>query len=105
MHARLTVYENVDLAMNDRIAEFMKGLDRDPFAELPGYRGSMTLLDRSAARLIGIGLYDDEGSARAVDAMMENPPEEMIAALPDDLKAVADMRPDSTAYYEVIGQT
>jgi hypothetical protein len=105
MHARLTVYENVDLELNDRIAEFMKELDSDPFADLPGYRGSMTLLDRAGARLIGIGLYDDEGSARAVDAVMENPPKEMIAALPDDLKSVADMRPDTVAFYEVIGQT
>ena len=29
----------------------------------------------------------------------------MTAALPDDLKAVMDWRPDSTAYYEVIQQS
>lgn len=105
MHARLPVYENGDLDLNDRLTEFMKGLDGDPFSDLPGYRGSMTLLDRGHAQLIGIGLYDDEDQARAVDAVMDSPPPEMIDALPDDLKGVLDMQPETVAYYEVIGRT
>ncbi len=56
MHARLTVFENVDLDLNDRLTAFMEGLDRDPFSDLPGYRGSMTLLDRGSARLIDFQL-------------------------------------------------
>ncbi len=65
----------------------------------------MTLLDRGHARLIGIGLYDDEDQARAVDAVMDSPPQEMIDALPDDLKGALDMQPETVAYYEVIGRT
>ena len=105
MHARLTVFENVDLDMHDRLAAFMEGLDEDPFSDLPGYRGSMTLLDRGSARLIGIGLYDDEDKARAVDAAMANPPQEMIDALPEDLHGVLDHAPETVAYYEVIART
>jgi hypothetical protein len=105
MHARLTVYENVDLDLNDRLTAFMEGLDGDPFSDLPGYRGSMTLLDRGSARLIGIGLYDDEDQARAVDSAMANPPQEMIDALPEDLHGVLDLEPDTVAYYEVVART
>jgi hypothetical protein len=55
--ARLTTYENVDLELADRVKEFMETLEPDPFGDLPGYRGSMTLVDRDNARLVGIGLY------------------------------------------------
>ena len=105
MFARLTVYENVDLDLNDRLAAFMEGLAQDPFSDLPGYRGSMTLLDRGSSRLIGIGLYDDEDQARAVDAAMANPSQETIDALPDDLRGVLDFQPRTVAYYEVVART
>ena len=57
MFARLSIYENVDVDLADRIKRFMDTLETDPFGELPGYRGSMTLLDRDNARLVGIGFY------------------------------------------------
>ena len=66
----------------------------------------MTLLDRGHARLIGIGLYDDEDQATSTArAVMDGAPQEMIDALPDDLKGVLDMQPETVADYEVIGRT
>ena len=53
MHARVTTYENVDLALVDEIDRCMRSLERDPFADLPGYTGSITLVARENARLVG----------------------------------------------------
>ena len=50
MFARLSIYENVDLDLADQVKQWMEGLETDPFRELPGYRGSMTLVDRDNAR-------------------------------------------------------
>ena len=63
MFARLTMYENVDLDLADRVKQFMETSQTDPFGELPGYRGSMTLVDRDNARLVGIGFYASAGHA------------------------------------------
>jgi hypothetical protein len=70
MFARLTIYENVDLALADQVQHWMQGLDADPFSELPGYRGSMTLVDRDNARLVGIGFYASAGDAQEADALV-----------------------------------
>ena len=64
MFARLSIYENVDLDLADRVKQFMETMETDPFGELPGYRGSMTLVDRDNARLVGIGFYASAGTPR-----------------------------------------
>ena len=43
------------------------GVRPDPFGELPGCRGSMTLLDRDNARLLGLGFYASVGQAQEAD--------------------------------------
>jgi hypothetical protein len=70
MFARVSVYENVDLDMAERIKEWVEAARADPFGALPGYRGSMTLVDRDNARLVGIGLYATAGEAREADALL-----------------------------------
>ena len=70
MFARLSIYENVDLDLADRVKQFMETLETDPFGELPGYRGSMTLVDRDNARLVGIGFYASAGQAHEADALL-----------------------------------
>ena len=70
MFARLTAYENVDIALADQVKQWVESLDTDPFDQLPGYRGSMTLVDRDNARLVGIGFYASAGQAREADALL-----------------------------------
>ena len=102
MFARLTIYENVDLALADRVRDFMAATETDPFAGLPGYRGSMTLVDRVSARLVGIGLYDSAGEAAEADAMLAAVYEEARTQVPEDLRAALDMQPDTVGVYEVV---
>ena len=55
MIARLSIYANVDLDLADRLKTWMDGEGAGTFASLPGYRGSMTPVDRDNARIVGIG--------------------------------------------------
>jgi hypothetical protein len=102
MFARLTVYEDVDLDLADRLQQFMEELDADPFGELPGYRGSMTLVDRDNARLVGIGFYASAGQAREADAMLPALFEDARARLPEAIAPALDMRPESVGLYEIV---
>ena len=53
-----------------RSSAWMEGLERGPVRDLPGYLGSMTLVDRENARLVGIGFYDSAGQRAEADAML-----------------------------------
>jgi hypothetical protein len=53
MFARLSIYENVDLDLADQVQQWFEAMENDPFGDLPGYRGSMTLVDRDNARIVG----------------------------------------------------
>ena len=101
MFARLTTYENVDLELADRVKEFMETLDSDPFGDLPGYRGSMTLVDRDNARLVGIGFYDSPGHAREAEAQIAAIHARGATELPEDLRGALDMAPESEGLFEV----
>jgi hypothetical protein len=104
MFARLTVYENVDLEVADKVKEFMEELEDDPFGELPGYRGSMTLVDRDNARLVGIGFYASAGQAREADELLTTQPvaEKFVSQLPDAVRPALDMRPQTVGIYEIV---
>ena len=102
MFARLTIYENVDLDLADRVKAFMETLQADPFGELPGYRGSMTLVDRDNARLVGIGFYDSAGHAREAESVLEDLYAKGREQLPPDLRAGLDHQPDSVGLFEVL---
>ena len=102
MFARLSVYENVDLDLADQVKEWMESLDADPFGDLPGYRGSMTLVDRDNARLVGIGFYTSAGQAREAEAMLSTLPDHAGDQVPEALRPALDMQPESVGLYEIV---
>ena len=103
MFARLSIYDNVDLDLADRMKQFMETVEADPFADLPGYRGSMTLVDRNNARLVGIGFYASAGHAEEADALLTTTWYETVAdRVPDAIRPALDMRPDTVGLYEVV---
>jgi hypothetical protein len=101
MVARLSIYENVDLELFDRLHSWFETVDADPFADLPGYRGSMTLIDRENARLVGIGFYATDGHAREADALVAAVHERSRAEIPEDVRPALEARADSVAVYEI----
>ena len=100
MHARVTTYENVDLALVDEVQRWMDTLEQDPFAGLPGYAGSMTLVDRENARLVGIGFYESAGHAREADAILARMPER-ADEVPERIRPALALGPESVGIYEV----
>jgi hypothetical protein len=102
MFARVAIYENVDLDLADRIRAWVERSGSDPFGELPGYRGSMTLVDRDNARLVGIGFYASAGQAREADVLLSALPERARDEVPDEIRAALDMRPESVGLYDVV---
>ena len=102
MFARLSIYENVDLDLADRVKDWMESSGLDPFGGLPGYRGSMTLVDRDNARLVGIGFYASAGQAQEADAMLSTMPDSALAEVPEEIRPALDMRPESIALYEIV---
>ena len=103
MFARLSIYENVDLDLADRVKQFMETSQADPFGELPGYRGSMTLVDRDNARLVGIGFYASAGHAKEADALLTTTWYESVAdRVPDAIRPALEMRPDTAGLYEIV---
>ena len=102
MFARLSIYENVDLDLADRVKQFIETLPTDPFGELPGYRGSMTLVDRDNARLVGIGFYASAGHAQEADALVAAIYEQARAEVPEAIRPALDMRPESVGLYEIV---
>lgn len=102
MFARVTIYENVDLEMADRIKQWVEASGADPFAELPGYRGSMTLVDRDNARLVGIGFYASAGQAREAETLLSGITDRARDHVPDEIRPALDMRPESVGLYDVV---
>jgi hypothetical protein len=103
MFARLSIYENVDLDLADQVTRFMETLQTDPFGDLPGYRGSMTLVDRDNARLVGIGFYASAGQAQEADAVLTTTWYESVAdRVPDAIRPALEMRPDAVGLYEIV---
>jgi|GEM_PF-5612909 len=79
MFARAAVYEEVDLGMVDALREWVEDEGvRISRERLPGYLGSVTLLDRGARRMVGLGLYADRTGAEEADRMMRAGPPEGI---------------------------
>ncbi len=102
MFARLTVYENVDLDLADQVKEWMDGLDADPFGALPGYRGSMTLVDRDNARLVGIGFYASAGDAQEAEALVGALYQQARTEVPEAIRPALDKLPESVGLYEIV---
>ena len=102
MFARLSIYENVDLNLADRVKHWMESSGVDPFGDLPGYRGSMTLVDRDNARLVGIGFYATAGQATEAEAMLSTMPDRVRAEVPEEIRPALDMRAESIGLYEIV---
>jgi len=102
MFARLSIYENVDLNLADRVKHWMESSGVDPFGDLPGYRGSMTLVDRDNARLVGIGFYATAGQATEAEALLSTMPDRVRAEVPEEIRPALDMRAESIGLYEIV---
>ncbi len=100
--ARLSLYENVDLELADQLTRWVEATGTDPFRELPGYGGSMTLVDRENARLVGIGFYASAGQAQEAEALLTTIFEDARAEVPDALRPAFDMQPESVGLYEIV---
>ena len=102
MFARVSIYENVDLNLTDQVKEWMEGFESDPFSDLPGYRGSMTLVDRDNARLVGIGFYASAGQAQEADTLLTTMHDHPRAQIPEPIRFALDIRPESVGLYEIV---
>jgi hypothetical protein len=102
MFARLSIYENVDLALAEQVKQWFATPGNDPFGDLPGYRGSMTLVDSDNARLVGIGFYASASEAREADALLTKMPEQARSQVPDAIRTALDTRPASVGLYEIV---
>jgi hypothetical protein len=100
--ARLSIYDNIDLDLADQVKQWAESLGTDPFGELPGYRGSMTLVDRDNARMVGIGFYASAGQALEADALLQTMPERVRAEVPEHIRPALDMQPESVGLYDVV---
>ena len=101
MFARLSIYENVDLDLADQVTQWVEASDTDPFGALPGYRGSMTLVDRDNARLVGIGFYASAGQAQEADTLLTTMFDDARDHVPDAIRPALDMQPESVGLYEI----
>ena len=102
MFARLSIYENVDLELADQVTQWFEASGDDPFGDLPGYRGSMTLVDHDNARVVGIGFYASAAQAREADALLPTLMESGRAEIPETIRPALDMRPESIGLYEIV---
>ena len=102
MIARLSIYENVDLDLADQVKQWFESTGADFFGDLPGYRGSMTLVDRDNARLVGIGFYASAGQAQEADTLLSTTYDHPRAQIPEPIRPALDMRPDSVGLYEIV---
>ena len=102
MFARLSIYENVDLELADQVQQWVESTGTDPFQELPGYRGSMTLVDRDNARMVGIGFYASAGQAQEADTLLTTMFEDARAVVPEPIRPALEMQPESVGLYEIV---
>jgi hypothetical protein len=102
MHVRLSIYENVDLALAERAQDWLEESGGDPFGELPGYRGSMTLVDRDNARVVGIGFYASAGQAREADELLATWPASVADQVPEFVRPMLELRPETVGLYEIV---
>ena len=102
MFVRLSLYENVDLELADQFTRWVEAKEIDPFRELPGYSGSMTLVDRENARLVGIGFYASAAQAQAAETLLTAIFQDVRSEVPDALRLAFDMQPESVGLYEIV---
>ncbi|HEX5856592.1 MAG TPA: hypothetical protein VFY91_00645 [Microbacterium sp.] len=102
MFARVSIYENVDLDLADQVTLWLETSETDPFRGLPGYRGSMTLVDRATARIVGIGFYASAAQAQEAEARLTTLYEQSRPQVPEPIRPALEMRPESVGLYEIV---
>ena len=102
MFARLSTYDDVDLELVEQVRRWHEAAETDPFRALPGYRGSMTLIDRDNARVVGIGFYSSAGHAQEAEAVLAELFENGRAQIPEAIRLTLDRRPENVGLYEVV---
>ena len=102
MFARLSIYDKVDLELAEQVRQWHEAAETDPFRELPGYRGSMTLVDRDNARIVGIGFYSSAGHAQEAEKVLAEMFDDGRAQIPESIRPALDMQPESVRVYEVV---
>jgi hypothetical protein len=102
MFARLSIYDKVDLELAEQVRQWHEAAETDPFRELPGYRGSMTLMDRDNARIVGIGFYSSAGHAQEAEKVLAEMFDDGRAQVPESIRPALDMQPESVRVYEVV---
>ena len=83
MFARVTIFDDVDLDLEQEALAWASTQGFRISRALPGYQGLLTLVDRDARRLVGIGFYDSADDARQADSLLRQVPPESI---PEDLR-------------------
>ncbi|HET8953477.1 MAG TPA: hypothetical protein VFN44_23345 [Solirubrobacteraceae bacterium] len=101
MIAKLSTYANVDLDLADRVKAWMDTEGAGIYDRIPGYRGSLTLVDRDNARMVGIGFYATAGLAAEAEAMLAEIYAEGRERLPASIRGVLDQTPESVGLFEV----
>ena len=101
MIARLSTYTNVDLELADRLKAWMESDGAGVFDRLPGYHGSMTLVDRENAQIVGIGFYESAGHLTEADAVLAEIYAEGRERLPESIREALAHEPESVGTYEV----
>ena len=85
MFARVATFDGVDLEALSPVMAWYAQHGRQINAQMAGYEGSLSLLDRSNHQGMDIHFFDTESNARSADELMDQgPPPEM----PDDLKEI-----------------
>ena len=102
MFARLSIYDDIDLGLAAEVAQWFEAMENDPFRELPGYQGSMTLIDRANARLIGVGFYATVDQAQQAEALVAAMFEGAGGQIPEAIRPALEMRPESVGVYEIV---
>ena len=102
MFARVTLHENVDFDLADKVAQWFEATEADPFTGLPGYRGSTTLIVRDNARLVGIGFHASAGQAEEADAQLSSLYEQARDQVPEAIRPALDKRRESVGVYQLV---
>ena len=83
MYARLTMFDDIDLAVEPVARAWVRTEWTRLSRQLPGYLGSVTLLDRENRRVVGLGLYDSLENLRQSNEILDGPPP---ASMPEEMR-------------------
>jgi hypothetical protein len=83
MFARLTMFEDIDLSAEPAAREWERTEGVRLSRQLPGYLGSVTLIDREHRRVALLGLYDSLDNLRRSDEILDGPPPD---SMPEPVK-------------------